>query len=457
MRLTASFNSGAFRFALIIAALFAAGSIVLLVVVESSIRAYADEATTVSLNSETSILVRELSDGGIARLADTIRHRQSPGAEQQFRYLLIDAHRKPLAGDLPIDAARRGRGQVQFVDDRSDPAEDGDPEVLQSLGTLLSGGALLVVATDSFDIQMLREKIDGFTVVSGVVITMLALVGGYLTGAVLLMRLDRVNVAVARIMAGSLSERLPAIGMSAEFDRLSQNLNLMLDRIGELMDGLRQVSTDIAHDLRTPLTRLRQQLEEVRETGSLGAYEQGVEAALEQTDDILAIFRALLRIGVIEGGEGRQLLTTIDLSEIVERMTQIYRPVAEDDGKRLIAEIRPGVAITGDAELVAQMISNLLENALKYTSAGATITATVECSAGLSIATIADDGPGVPAGEHDKILRRFYRIDSSRGAPGAGLGLSLVAAIARMHGGDIVVDDNNPGLRVRLIFPEPML
>lgn len=452
MRPAASFNSGAFRFALMIAALFALGSVALLFVVERTIRSYADEATAIGLKSELGTLAHALPDRGMAGLVDTISHRQSTDYEQPFQYLLVDARGKRLAGNLPANAARLGWGQLQFADDPGGTGAAGATEIFQSLGTRLGNGAILVVATDTFDVQKLRQRVDAFTIWSGIGITIVALIGGYVIGNLFLRRLERVNEAVARIMAGSLSERLPRIGMSPEFDHLSQNLNLMLDRIGELMEGLRQVSTDIAHDLRTPLTRLRHQLEGLRDYDSLDAYRNGVAVALDQTDDILAIFRALLRIGSIEGGAGRQLLGPIDLSEVAERVANLYRPLAEDQGKAFIVRIEPGVVVVGDAELIAQVFANLLDNALKYTPIGAIITVSVEEADRLPTAIIADNGPGVPALERDKILRRFYRVDTSRGLPGAGLGLSLVAAIARMHQADVRIGDNNPGLHVRLTF-----
>lgn len=454
MKKHSSLNSGAFRFALLIAGMFALGSIVLLAVVEHSIRTYAAEASAVGLRSEMAVLTEDWPDGGSGEVIDTINHRQRSAYEQPFHYLLLDKEGRRLAGDLPKEGVRGGWGSISFADDRPSPGEEADTEVLQTLGRRLSDGSLLVVATDTFDVQKLRHRLAAFTIGSSIGITVLALIGGYFIGLIFLRRLERVNEAVARIMAGSLSERLPAIGMSPEFDHLSHNLNAMLDRIAALMEGLRQVSTDIAHDLRTPLTRLQQRLESMRGSASVTAYDTGIEAALTQIDEILVIFRALLRIGLIEGGERQQPLPPVDLSELVERIAGAYLPVVEDAGKVFHADVEGDIRAYGDAELLAQLFANLIENALVHTPEGTEITVSLHRDGDRPVVIVADNGPGVPADQRDKILTRFYRIDASRHMPGAGLGLALVAAIATLHHAKLSIEDNEPGLRVRLQFGE---
>lgn len=454
MKGLSSFSSGAFRFALLIAGMFALGSLILFGVVEHSIRSYAAEATVVGLKSETSILTEDWPDGGKAELINTINHRQKSPYEQPFQYLFTDARGHRLAGDLPLGAAKIGWSKVTLVDDRPARSEHADPEILQTLGTRLADGSMLVVGTDTFDVQKLRHHLASFTIWLSIGITVLVLIGGYFIGLVFLRRLERVNAAVARIMAGSLSERLPTIGMSPEFDRLSRNLNEMLDRIAGLMKGLRQVSTDIAHDLRTPLTRLQQRLETMRASGSVAAYEAETDAALAQIEEIHVIFRALLRIGLIEGGERRQELSPFDLSELVERVTQAYQPVMDDAGRRFSVQIEPRLSALGDNELLAQLLTNLIDNALVHTPEGTAIGVSLLADDHHPTITVADTGPGVPSNKHQKILTRFYRLDESRHTPGAGLGLALVAAIASLHHAELLIEDNRPGLRVRLRFAE---
>lgn len=448
-----SFNSGAFRFALLIAALFAIGSMLLLGVVEHSIRSYAAEATVVGLKSETAMLTEDWPDGGRADVVDAIRRRDRSTYEQPFQYLLLDARGRPLAGRLPRPAAILGWARVTFVDDKENGDDPADPETLQTLGTRLPDGSILIVGTDTFDVQKLRHRLAAFTIGSSIGVTLLALIGGYLIGLLFLRRLDRVNGAVARIMSGDLSERLPAIGMSPEFDHLSRTLNEMLERISGLMEGLRQVSTDIAHDLRTPLTRLQQRLEAVRGSTSLLHYEAGIDDALTQIDQIHAIFRALLRIGLIEGGERHEALHPVDLSELVSRVAEAYRPAAEDAGRPFTVSIASEVTVAGDAELLAQMLTNLVDNALVHTPDGTPISVSLRQDADRVAVEVADAGPGVPADRRAKVLTRFYRLDASRHTPGAGLGLALVSAIAALHHAELVLDDNEPGLRVHLRFP----
>jgi signal transduction histidine kinase len=444
-----SLNSGAFRFALVIAAMFAVGFLLIFVVVERSIRDYAAEATAVGLRSEMAILTDE-PEGGVGELIGTIRQRQRSGYEQPFHYLLRSVTGARLAGDLPSAAGRVGWGQVTFLDDRSTPGERSEPETLRSLGRTLPDGSLLVVATDTFDVQNLRHRLAGLTAWAGIGLTLLALVGGYGVGLVFLRRLGRVNDAVSRVMAGDLAERLPPIGMSPEFNELSSNLNRMLDRISSLLNGLRQVSTDIAHDLRTPLTRLQQRLEAMRGSGSMVAYEAGIDSALGQIDEIHAIFRALLRIGLIEGGDPRRKLQPVDLTELVGRVALAYQPVMEDTERRFHVQVQPGMWALGDPELLAQLLTNLIDNALFHTSEGTPISVSLSQEARHATITVADHGPGVPADERRKILTRFYRLDASRHTPGAGLGLALVAAIADLHHAELLIEDNEPGLRVRL-------
>ncbi|QBM76807.1 HAMP domain-containing protein [Sphingomonas sp. AAP5] len=445
------FRSGAFRFACLLALAFAAGSALVLVVVERSIAHYAVDATEGGLTSEAAILAGEdREEGRISLLGAIARHRRASGAEA-FRYQVIDRAGRLLVDDIGAPTVRLGWGQVAVHDDPQDPAA----ETLRSLGVALPNGGTLVVATDTYDIQELRRALDRFLVVAGAVITVLALVGGYLIGALFMRRLDRVNAAIARVMAGNTAERLPPIGISREFDQLSANLNAMLDRIGALMDGLRQVTTDIAHDLRTPLGRLRQQLEQTRDARDPERFDASIDTAIAQTDEILAIFRALLRIGTLEGGDGRQYFAPLDLSELVGRVIAAYQPVAEDDGKTLIAAHADGLLIEGDAELLAQMMTNLVDNAIRHTPAGSTIVSRLERIDGAIVASVSDDGPGIPPHERDAVLTRFYRLDRSRNLPGAGLGMALAAAIAALHRVRLELLDNRPGLRVRLTFARP--
>ena len=245
---------------------------------------------------------------------------------------------------------------------------------MKTFGVALSGGDRLVVGSDIYEVQELREWLDTVALWSGTGITFLALITGYVIAAMFTRRLERLNVSINTIMGGRLDARVPVIGMDGEFDRLSANLNRMLDRIEALMTGVRQVSTDIAHDLRTPITRLRQHLEKAVTDQGAPVPQQVIEEALTQIDSIMTIFSALLRIGTIEAGAGRARFKPVDLSEIIKRVLLAYQPVTEDSGKTIAGAIDPGVRVTGYADLLAQMFTNLIENALRHTPTGAAIT-----------------------------------------------------------------------------------
>ena len=454
MRKPSLLRSGAFRFAILIAAIFAIGTGALLLQVERSVNRYATEVASDSVAAEVAVLRGEDRVAGRAQLIQSITRREQAVREHQIRYLLVDSQAHLLAGSIPPAAARVG--SYNLVLPSIDRGDEGDAAMvsLMTLGVRLSDGAILVVGSDTSDLKDLRHALGMSTIEFGIAISLLALIGGLVVGTIFLRRLDRVTHAVERIMGGSLSERLPAIGMSAEFDDLSNNLNLMLDRIEGLMAGLRQVSTDIAHDLRTPLTRLRQRLEDMKAglSGSEPVTEEQVEAAIAQTDSILAIFRALLRISSLEAGAGKQRFSEVDLSEILDRVFHAYLPVAEDAHHILSAEIEPAVRVQGDAELLTQAITNLIENALVHTPSGSHIGLSVRRTDDGVVMAVADDGPGIPVDERAKVLRRFYRLDASRHSPGAGLGLAIVSAIASLHEAQLSLADNCPGLRVEMTF-----
>jgi len=257
-------------------------------------------------------------------------------------------------------------------------------------------------------------------------------------------------------MAGDLSRRVPTRGSGDDFDQLSASLNEMLDRIQTLMEGLRQVSNDIAHDLRTPLTRLRQRLEAARlKARTVDDYAGAVDSTLADTDQILRTFGAMLRIAQIEAGTARSRFTTVDLSGVLRAIVDLYAAFAEDQQQALTGKIADGVSVHGDRELLTQMLVNLVENALRHSPAGTLVQVGLERQANAVLCSIADNGPGIPKEEYDKVFRRFYRLDASRATPGSGLGLSLVAAIAELHGVAISLGDNQPGLRVELRFKPP--
>lgn len=435
---------------MLVAVIFAFGSGLLLAIVEASIGNYATEAVSESVASEEAVLSSEGGNVTSPAMIRAIDRHAAAMPERQHRYLLTDPQGVRRAGNLAATAARPGWSTMNVA---SDEAGETGPVTLVALGRRLNDGGMLVVADDTSDLTELRHRLALQTIAAGAAITMLALIGGYRVGTLFLRRLNSVNHAVERIMAGRLDERLPSIGMSSEFDELSSNLNRMLGRIESLVDSVRQVSTDIAHDLRTPMTRLRQRLEKIEATSAGTDLAPDATAALAQTDEILAIFRALLRIGTLESAAARRPLELIDLSDVAERVVQAFRPFVEDQGNRLEAAITARAIVAADRDLIGQALTNLVENAVAHTPAGSAIRVAVRRSSEGTVLSVADNGPGIPVDERTSVVRRFYRLDASRHTTGSGLGLALVEAIAVRHGALLRLGDNQPGLLAEIVFP----
>lgn len=452
MRMLRPLRSGAFRFALVVATLFAVGTTALLVIAGRIVTNYATEVARDSVTAEVAVLSDEDRESSQAQIIRSVVRRENATREHQLRYLLVDGRGHYLAGSLPASAAHVGWSALTLSNNDPNDQDGAKTLSLMALGARLHDGAVLVVASDTSDLDELRQGLGATTAMFGLAITVLALVGGFIIGTMFLRRLDQVNRSVERIMQGSFAERLPAIGMSPEFNQLSTNLNRMLDRIEVLMEGMRQVSTDIAHDLRTPLTRLRQRLEEMQNAAPGSVSKEQIDGTIAQTDQILGVFRALLRISSLEAGAGRERMTQVDLSALIQSLVEAYRPVAEDAQHVLTSQIEPNISGYADSEMLAQAVTNLVENAIFHTPQGCAIVIGLERRPNGFAIIIADNGPGIPEVERQRVLKRFYRLDGSRGTPGAGLGLALVSAVAAIHGADLKLTDNSPGLRVEMTF-----
>jgi signal transduction histidine kinase len=313
----------------------------------------------------------------------------------------------------------------------------------------LGDGSFLLVAQDASRLIDMQHAIVRAFIWAGGLTFLLAIGGGLLVGGNFVRRIDTIGRTSRAIMEGDLSARIPVRGNNDEIDQLVVGLNAMLDRIQQLLDGLRQVTSDIAHDLRTPLGRLRHRLEDARERATnTTEYATATEEAIAEADSLLEIFSALLRIAQIEAGAQRSAFTEVDLSALMRSIGEAYAPSAEDCQHRLESSIADGVTLTGDRQLLAQMVSNLLENALHHTPAGSTVQLILRKTGTRFEIDVSDDGPGVPEAERDKVFDRFYRLDRSRTTTGSGLGLALVKAIATLHGLSLRLEDRQPGLAV---------
>jgi signal transduction histidine kinase len=275
-----------------------------------------------------------------------------------------------------------------------------------------------------------------------------------------LKRVDAMTETTRTIMAGDLTGRVAVTGTGDELDRLAQNLNAMLDRIGELMAGLREVSDNIAHDLKTPLTRLRNKADEaLRIATTPDQLRTALEANIEESDNLIRIFNALLMIARLEAGNARETMTNFDAAEVARSVGELYEAVAEERSVPITMAIEENLPIHGSRELVGQAVANLLDNALKYGAPASSeaepqpVLVETRRDGGQVEIAVADRGPGIPEAERGRVLERFVRLESARSRPGFGLGLSLAAAVARLHGGVLRLEDNAPGLRVVLSLP----
>ena len=446
-------RSAGFRLALAHAAIFAVAVASLFAVVYWMTSSYAHRQLVDSISFESYELTSQARREGLSAVGNTITARLLASGEPNLAYLLVDSSGARLAGNLDVPRATGGWQELQRPANGSLGPPDEDDAIL-TLGTVLEGGGVLLVGADTNAREELLEWIIDAFVAAGTIAVALALAGGLALGLSLTRRVESIHRAAARIIDGDLGQRIALRNTDDEFDRLSRQLNRMLDRIQGLMEGVRQVSSDIAHDLRTPLTRLRQHLDSARaRASSLAQYEMAVDRAIEETDLLLATFGALLRIAQIEAGARREGVATADLSEIFERIREAYAAVAEDQCRPLTASIASGVLVEGDRELLTQLLANLVENALAHTPPGTPIELLLLEDRGRRRAVVADRGPGIPEAARARVFERFARLDGSRSTPGSGLGLSLVSAVAELHGIRVQLEDNQPGLRVVLDLP----
>lgn len=403
--------------------------------------------------SEAAALQRVHDTRGTAVLADRIAVLSEFSAGSERIYELRGPDGTHLAGSV-IDAGRAEGGDFLPLD-AVRVGTPPDPELSGYwIRTDRIGPYTLIQGTGDHVIAEVMEALSIALMAGYVLVISAGLVIGKSVGVRTERRIRRILETLDRVAGGALAERIPAAeGDADDLTRVSAAVNAALDQLQTLLESQKQIATDIAHDLRTPLQRLRQRLERMIDTG---ADEAGLQAALSETETLIDTFKALLRIAQIESGVQHEHFRPLDLGGLVRDVADIYQPVAEDEGQTLIAAVPPGpVRIDGDAALLGQLLSNLIENAIRHCPPGATFHVALEDGPGAARLCVSDDGPGIPAAEVEKVFRRFYRIDKSRASEGHGLGLPLVKAICRLHDGRIDLADNAPGLRVCVTFPKP--
>ncbi len=447
-----------FKLSLAYLVIFAIGCGLLLGRVGLTARLFIDEQTAETIDAEINGLSEAYGRGGIRRLVDAVERRsRQPGSSL---YLVTTFAGESIVGNVAeiSTGVLETPGGSEITYKRVGDEGAAHPAVARVF--VLPGGFRLLVGRDLADREALRGILVRTLLTSLVWLTVIGVSGGAFVAARVLKRVDAMNESARGIMLGEMSRRLPMAGTGDELDRLAHNLNDMLDRIAQLMIGLREVSDNIAHDLKTPLTRLRNGAEAaLRVDAGDTERKAALENIIGESDGLIRTFDALLMIARLEAGSLTESMTDFDIGAAARDVAELYEPSAEENGMTLVYAGEPGLVVRADRDLVSRALSNLIDNALKYGKSNnpdATSDIRVETrQVGASVEIIvADHGAGIPdAADRTRVLDRFVRLEASRSAPGSGLGLSLVAAIARLHKGALRLEDNAPGLRAVLALP----
>lgn len=441
------FRTSSFRLALLYAGLLTASVLVLFGVTYWFATDYATQDEDNEIGVEFASIQDEAQLAGQARLPAIIDNHLRLRKDVRAVYLLQGSDGHKIIGNIEAMTPVMGSATLSlFFDDQL--------RQVRARGYRLANGDYLLIGQDTRTLRDMKALIVRAFGVGLLVTLLLALLGGVIVSTTMLKRIDAVSRTARAIVGGDMSQRVPVRGTDDEFDELAASVNAMLNRIEDLMRSMRQVSNDIAHDLRTPLTRLRQRLEHARRRAqTTEELHEALGHSIAQVDSILETFGALLRIAQIEAGGRASEKSAINVSKLLAAIVDDFAPAAEDQGQTLVAEIDKGLSISGDPELLTQMVVNLVDNAIRHSPPGARICIEAKTvGAGLELAVV-DNGPGIPSRERENVLRPFYRLEASRTTEGSGLGLSLVAAIAKRHDAKLSLGDNSPGLRVAVLFP----
>ena len=451
------FRTTAFKLSIANLVLFALFAFAILGYVAWNARRVLDDQMVSTIEAEISGLREQYQIGGIRRLASVVERRaRDPDASL---YLVTNGAGERLSGNIgslpPGTLDRSGQSEIPYG--RSDD-DDATPHRAIVRVYVLPGGFRLLVGRDVEERRRIRDVIRRAFGLSLALIGVLGFAGAWFVTRRVLSRVDAMTDTTRTIMTGDLTGRLAIAGTGDELDRLAQNLNAMLDRIGELMAGMKEVSDNIAHDLKTPLTRLRNKADEALRTAkSPEELRSALDAIIEESDNLIRVFNALLMIARLEAGNARETMAEFDAAEVTRGVAELYEAVADEAGAPLRVTVEEPLPVRGSRELVGQAVANLVDNAVKYGAPGGGASDPVTVSAAREgdqiVITIADHGPGIPEAERARALERFVRLESARSRPGFGLGLSLAAAVARLHGGLLRLEDNAPGLKVLLQLP----
>jgi signal transduction histidine kinase len=444
-------RSGGVRFGVIYAGLFGISALALGAFLWWSTAGLLNRQTNESIYADMDSLTDVFNDEGLDALADAIAQRVNFNVDDDAVYLLVNDSFQRLAGnldhwpgELTIDSP-----MTEILVERTSGRTP-----VRVMQHDLALGLHLLVGRDVGAREHLQHMITDAMLWSAGIAIALGVIGAWTVRGLFRATIADVSAVAAAVSAGDLTRRVTVLGQGDEFDLMAEAINDMLDRITRLMDGVRQVSNAIAHDLRTPITRARARLEDA---ATHSRSEDELRAALERgqadLDDIVAIFQALLRIAEIEAGARRAAFAPVDLAPLLQDLAELYDAAAEERGQVLATDLPAALPVFGDRDMIQQAVANLLDNAMKFTPGGGRITLSAAAEPGGATITVADNGPGIPAEQRERVTERFYRVESARSTPGSGLGLALVQAVAALHGRGLALEDNAPGLRVVLHLP----
>jgi signal transduction histidine kinase len=444
-------RSAGFRLALSFALVFGASALLLIVVLWLSSVNIVSRQVDSEIDADAQGLSEQWNEGGAAALLTTIANRLNGSPDKDSFYMVLDPFGRRVTGNLenwPAEVARTGRGYEVQVD------RNGTTNLARFHRYDLPLGYALLVGREVTSRSALRSLLTDTLLWALGLIAVLSVSGGLILQQLFSRMVRHVSQTADAISAGDLSRRVSISGRGDEFDRLAETINDMLDRLTRLMDGVRQVSNAIAHDLRTPITRARARLEDAVAHGKDSAQLRGaIERAVSDLDAITNVFQALLRISEIEAGARRSAFILLDARPLLDDICDLYSAVAEESELSLTMRASGELLVRGDRELIQQAVANLLDNAIKFSPRGGTVALTAEVAAdGLRIA-VTDQGPGIPEAELARAPERFFRGETARHTPGFGLGLPLVRAVAQLHGGTLLLEDASPGLRATLVIP----
>ncbi len=449
------FHSYTLRLALLYAIVFSTSTLLLFYFFYIFTVSYMNQQMDNTIQAEIQGLAERYDQEGLGGLTTLITKRLNrQKATGNSIYLLTTFTLQPLAGNLdrwPNNVSINNEW-IEFSLEVNE--QNHEAHLVRAKIFRLPGDHGLLVGRDIHQLTEAKKSMVRALAWGLVIMVLLALIGGLVLSRRTVRKIEWINQTARKIMSGDLSRRVPVTGRNDDFDQMADNLNQMLDRIEMLMQDIRRVSDSIAHDLRTPLTRLRQHLEEARlQEPPTSNSAINLEHAIKEADSLLATFNALLRIARIEAGQVKAGFCEVDFHMLLQDIVEFYEPLIEDKQQTLETTLQSGIISRGDRHLLFQAFANVIENAIKYTPRHGNLSLSLVQAGNELVVTIADNGQGIPESQRDKVFGRFYRLDQSRSSSGNGLGLSMVAAIIALHSGTISLDDNNPGLRAIIKLP----